>query len=94
MKKVELINAVKEDLGYSKADATIVVDSVIKNMKNGLIKDGNLDLYGFFKFEIVEKPERSGYSVIGGTRKPWVSEAHKAPKASFKKALKDEIRTL
>ncbi len=92
MKKMDLINEVRTTLSCTKLEATRAVDAVIDAMKNGYIKDGILDIYGFFKFELAEKAARSGEMTLpDGTKKPWTSEAHKAPKASFAKAIKDAV---
>lgn len=95
MKKIDLINAVRTQLDYTKAEATLVVDAVLDAMKKGYIEDGVLDIYGFFKFELADKAARSGEMTLpDGTKKPWTSEAHKAPKASFAKAIKEAVYKL
>jgi len=62
MNKVELVEAVKKQLGSetSKADAEKAVTAVIHSIKAGVKKDKMVQLVGFGTFKVVERKARKG----------------------------------
>ena len=62
MNKVELVEAVKKQLGSetSKADAEKAVTAVIHSIKAGVKKDKVVQLVGFGTFKVVERKARKG----------------------------------
>jgi len=62
MNKVELVDAVKKQLGTatSKAEAEKAVTAVIASIKAGVKKDKVVQLVGFGTFKVVERKARPG----------------------------------
>jgi len=89
MNKGDLVDAVAEDAGLSKADATRAVDSVLAVITTAL-KDGNqVSLVGFGTFTVKKRAARTG-------RNPRTGEAieiraSKVPGFRAGKALKDAV---
>lgn len=89
MNKVELTKSVATRIGATQKDATVYVDAVIESIKDGMIKDGKVQIVGFGTFEVKERAEREG-------RNPQTGEsmkiaACKTPKFKAGKALKDAV---
>lgn len=59
MNKADLINDVSEDVGLSKRDTKIVIESVIKKMTTGILEDGKVSLVGFGSFVTTERKART-----------------------------------
>ena len=60
MKKVELVEAVAETAGLTKADATRAIDATIETIKNALAKGDKVPLAGFGTFAVSERTAREG----------------------------------
>ncbi len=60
MNKTELVNAVAEKTGLSKAKAAAAVDGVISAISDTLKKGDKVSLVGFGTFETVKRGERKG----------------------------------
>ncbi|MCK5808284.1 integration host factor subunit alpha [bacterium] len=58
--KVELADIVYENMKLDKKRATDLVDMFFEEMKNALVKDGEVQVSGFGKFFVKEKKERKG----------------------------------
>ncbi|MBA2239404.1 MAG: HU family DNA-binding protein [Lysobacter sp.] len=89
MNKSDLISAVSETGGLSKADAANAVDALIKVITETLKKGEAVTLVGFGTFEVRSRAERQG-------RNPKTGEAIKinaSNNPAFKagKALKDAV---
>ncbi|MDQ3288521.1 MAG: HU family DNA-binding protein [Pseudomonadota bacterium] len=89
MNKTEMVNAVAETGGLSKADAASAVDAVIKVITEALKNGEAVTLVGFGTFEVRGRAERQG-------RNPKTGEAIKinaSNNPAFKagKALKDAV---
>lgn len=89
MNKVELTKSVATRIGATQKDAAVYVDAVIESIKDGMIKDGKVQIVGFGTFEVKERAEREG-------RNPQTGEsmkiaACKTPKFKAGKALKDAV---
>lgn len=89
MNKVELTKSVATRTGVTQKDAAVYVDAVVESIKDGMIKDGKVQIVGFGTFEVKERDEREG-------RNPQTGEtmkiaACKTPKFKAGKALKDVV---
>ena len=60
MNKTELVDAIAEDAGLSKAEAKRAVDSFINTTEKCLKKGDKLSLIGFGSFASVHRPARKG----------------------------------
>jgi len=58
--KAELIDAVYEKVGFSKKEASDLVELVFESMKEELCKGGNIKISGFGKFRVRAKKARMG----------------------------------
>ncbi len=87
MNKNELIAAVADDAGLTKADAGKALDAVIAAVTRELKKGGDVRLPGFGNFSISRRGARTGRNPLTG--KPVQIAAKNSPKFSAGKALKD-----
>lgn len=60
MNKTELVNAIAEKSGLSKADAKKALDATLDAVGCALAKGDKVALVGFGTFSVVEKGERTG----------------------------------
>lgn len=60
MNKTELINAIAENAGLSKADAKKALDATISSVTEALKKGEKIALIGFGTFSVNERPARTG----------------------------------
>ena len=89
MNKNDLIAAVAESTGLSKADATKAVDSVL-DLIGGTLKSGNeVRLVGFGTFSVAKRAASEGRNPRTG--QAIQIPASKRPKFSPGKALKDLV---
>ena len=72
MKKVELVEAVAEKAGLTKADATRAVDAFVETVKEALVKGDKVPLVGFGTFATSKRDARNG-------RNPQTGETVKIP---------------
>jgi DNA-binding protein HU-beta len=89
MNKNDLIAAVAETTGLTKADAAKAVDAVLDSITNSLKKQDEVRLVGFGTFTVAKRAASEG-------RNPRTGEkikipASKRPKFSAGKALKDAV---
>ena len=89
MNKNDLVSAVSDSAGLSKADATKAVDSVFDNITNTLQKGDEVRLVGFGTFSVAQRKATTG-------RNPRTGEtiqirASKQPKFKAGKALKEAV---
>lgn len=89
MNKVELVKSVAEKTGVTQKDCVSIVDSVFESIKDGMIKDGRVQIVGFGTFEVKERAEREGRNPATGS--PIVIAACKAPKFKAGAALKEAV---
>lgn len=89
MNKTELVSAIAEKSGLSKADSekalNAFTDAVTSELKNG----GKVQLVGFGTFEVSKRAARTGKNPQTG--EPLEIAACKAPKFKAGKALKDAL---
>ncbi|HCX15240.1 MAG TPA: DNA-binding protein HU [Rhodospirillaceae bacterium] len=89
MNKNDLIAAVADSAGLTKADAAKAVDSILENITASLKKQNEVRLVGFGTFSVARRAASEG-------RNPRTGEkikipASKRPKFSAGKALKDAV---
>ena len=87
MNKVELVAAIADKAGITKADAERALNAFTETVEETLKKGEQIALVGFGTFGIVERAAREGRNpATGNTIK---IPAKKAPKFTAGKALKD-----
>jgi DNA-binding protein HU-beta len=89
MNKSDLIDAIAEKSGLSKADAGRALDATIKSVTGALKKGASVSLVGFGTFSVRKRAARTG-------RNPRTGEtirikASKIPAFKAGKALKDSV---
>ena len=89
MKKVELVEAVAEDTGLTKADATKAIDATFKAITNALANGDKVPLVGFGTFDVSERAAREGRNPRTG--EPVTIAARKAVTFKAGSALKDAV---
>lgn len=89
MNKVELTKSVATRTGVTQKDAAVYVDAVIESIKDGMIKDGKVQIVGFGTFEVKERAEREGRNPA--TNQPMLIPATKVLKFKAGTKLKEEI---
>ena len=60
MNKTELINAIAENAGLSKADSKKALDATLNAISDALKKGDKIALIGFGTFSVSERPSRTG----------------------------------
>ena len=60
MKKVELVEAVAEKAGLTKADATRAIDATFETITEALANGDKITLVGFGTFSVSERAAREG----------------------------------
>ncbi len=60
MKKVELVEAVAETAGLTKADATRAIDALFATITEALVKGDKVPLVGFGTFSVSKRAAREG----------------------------------
>jgi len=89
MNKSELIEAVADSAGLSKADATKAIDSTISAITNSLKNGDQVTLVGFGTFLVRDRAARTGRNPRTGD--PIQIAAAKVPGFKAGKALKDAV---
>ncbi len=89
MNKTELINAIAEESGLTKADAARAFDATLVSVTNALTSGDSISLIGFGTFSVKERSARTG-------RNPQTGEtiqikASKIPSFKAGKTLKDAV---
>ena len=89
MKKSELVEAVAEETGLTKADATRAIDATFKAIMNALANGDKVPLVGFGTFDVSKRAARDGRNPRTGEA---VTIAARNP-VTFKagSALKDAV---
>ena len=89
MNKQELVAAVAERTGSTKADADKAVDAVFDAIAAALQQGDDVRLVGFGSFSVSNRPARDGRNPRTG--QTITIPASKQPKFSAGKALKDSV---
>jgi DNA-binding protein HU-beta len=89
MNKTELVSAIAESAGISKADAGSALDAFVETVTDALKSGDQISLVGFGSFMVKERSARTG-------RNPRTGEsieikASKIPSFKAGKALKDAV---
>jgi len=89
MNKTELVNAIAEESGLTKADAARAFDATLISVTNALKSGDSISLIGFGTFSVKERSARTG-------RNPQTGEtiqikASKIPSFKAGKTLKDAV---
>ena len=90
LNKKALVEVVAEKLEMTKKDATVAVDTVFEEITKTLADGGKVDLSGFGKFEVAERPARMG--INPATKEKIEIPASKSVKFKPSKALKDQVK--
>lgn len=90
LNKKALGDIIAEKIGVTKKDAVVAVETVFEEIANTLADGGKVDISGFGKFEISERPERMG--INPATKEPLKIAASKSPKFKAAKALKEAVK--
>ncbi len=85
-----LAQAVVEQLGITKKDAMIAVDTIFDEITKALGEGNKVDVSGFGKFEVTERAERLG--INPATKEKITIAASKSPKFKAAKNLKDAVK--
>ena len=89
MKKVELVEAVAEKKGLTKADTTRAIDATFATIVEALSKGDKVPVVGFGTFAVSERAAREGHNPRTGAK---VSiPARKAPTFKAGSALKEAV---
>lgn len=89
MKKVELVEAVAEEAGITKADATRAIDATFKAITDALVKGDKVPIVGFGTFAVSERAAREGRNPRTGATVQIA--ARKAVTFKAGTALKDSV---
>lgn len=89
MNKTQLIEAVSEKSGISKAAAGKALDSILETVKDTMAKGEEVALVGFGTFKVTKRAARSGRNPKTGETIQ-IAEAN-VPKFVAGKGLKDSI---
>ena len=89
MNKGELIEAVSDSAGISRADATKAVDAVLDSVTRTLANGGSVSLVGFGTFSVKARAARTGRNPRTG--EPIQIAASNVPGFKAGKALKDAV---
>ena len=89
--KVELAELIYEHLHVDKKQATELVELFFKEMKNGILKDGELQISGFGKLQVKQKRARRGRNPQTGT--DMTIDARKVVTFQHSMVLKDRLNS-
>ena len=89
MNKKELIQIVYDKTDFQKKDIEAMVNLLFSTIEESLIKNQPVDIGGFGKFEIKERPERDGINPMTHERIRIASS--KNVKFKISKSLKEKI---
>lgn len=90
MNKTELTSVVAAATGYQKKDVEAVINSVFDNITAALVKEEEVKISGFGKFEVRKRAARKGFNPQ--TKEEIQIPESKSPAFKAVKALKDRIK--
>lgn len=90
LNKKLLADAVVAELGVTKKDATVAVETVFAEIAKTLADGGKVDISGFGKFEVTQRAARQG--INPATKEKITIAASKSAKFKAAKALKDAVK--
>jgi len=89
MKKNELVTAIAETAGITKADASRALQALLETLTSAMTKGDSISLTGFGSFSVSERAARIGRNPSNG--KALEIAAKKVPKFKAGKTLKDAL---
>ncbi|HEV2998887.1 MAG TPA: HU family DNA-binding protein [Solirubrobacteraceae bacterium] len=89
MNKTQLVEAVADDSGLSKADASRALESFVSTVGKALKKGDEIVITGFGKFSVVKRAARQGVNPRTGEKVK--IKASKAPKFTAGAGLKQAV---
>ncbi len=89
MNKSELVAAIAEEAGLTKADAGKALDATVKSITNAMASGDSVAIIGFGTFAVGERAARTGRNPQTG--KEMQIPAAKVPKFKPGKSLKDAV---
>lgn len=89
MNKAELIQAMSDKTGITKADTEKALNAFIDSVSEALTNEDKVQLVGFGTFEVADRAAREGRNPSTG--ETMTIAACKAPKFKAGKALKDAV---
>ena len=90
LNKKGLVDLVSDAKEMSKKQATELIDFIFDTVKNELAEGNKVDIAGFGKFEVADRPAREG--INPKTLEKIHVAASRAPKFKAAKALKDSVK--
>jgi DNA-binding protein HU-beta len=90
MNKTELVDAIADDAGLSRADASRALESFVTIVNKTLKKGDEVALTGFGKFSVVKRAARVGVNPRTGEKVK--IKASKAPKFSAGATLRQTVK--
>ena len=90
MNKAELVSAIAEQAGLSKADSKKALDGFVKAVSEALQSGDKVSLIGFGSFAVTEKAARQG--INPETKQPITIEAKKVVKFKPGAELADSVK--
>ena len=87
--KQDIVNAVSESTGLSRADATSALDAVCSTITDSLADGNSVGIVGFGTFEVKSRSARTGRNPQTG--EPLQIAAKRVPSFRAGKKLKDSI---
>lgn len=90
MNKTELVDAISEKAGLTKAEAKKALDASIEAITEALKKGDSVQLVGFGTFKLKERSARTGRNPKTG--EPLQIAASKVPSFVAGKGLKDQVQ--
>jgi len=89
MNKNELISAIADNAGITKADASRALQALLETLTTSMAKGDSISLTGFGSFSVTERAARTGRNPSNG--KSLEIAAKKVPKFKPGKTLKEAI---
>jgi len=95
MKKIDIINSISEEMKVTKKEADNILSLLIGIIKNGIVNDGIVDIYGFGKIIVEDAAEKTRKYTIGELKgQEYTVPAHKRLKMKFSSKLKEFVKYL
>lgn len=89
MNKSELIDAIANESGLTKADSGKALDATMKAIREALAKDDTVSLVGFGTFSVKDRAARTGRNPKTG--EPLEIKASRVPSFKAGKGLKEAV---
>ena len=93
MKKNDIINVMAEKRNISLKESSEIFETVIETIKDGIVSDGIVDIYGFGKIVVSDTGEKTRVYTIGHLKgQTYTSPAHKKVKMKFSSKIKELVQ--